>query len=434
MEDLALHATSDHLDAPDRPGPDDLASYFHTGGTTGAPKLAAHTHGNEVTMAWSLAATSPLDEGATLLAGLPLFHVNALLVTGLAPLFRGQRTLWTGPLGYRDPNLYGVIWKLIEKYQVATMSGVPTVYSVLSQIPVDADLSSLRFAAVGASPLPSAVRHAFEQHTGVPLCEGYGLTEATCASARSLPGSIRAGSVGQRLPYQQIKAVADGRDLPAGQNGVLMISGPTVFPGYLRPGPGGRPVTEPAGKVIDGWLDTGDLGRVDTDGYVYLTGRAKDLIIRGGHNIDPSVIEDALLDHPDVTGASAVGRPDPHSGEVPIAYVTVRPGAGVDETDLCAWAAAGVPEPAAAPKDVHIVSELPVTAVGKPFKPTLREDALRRVLAGDLPEAVLDVTTADGWLTVIVQESADPASVEETLSRYAVTWAWRTAESEGAEQ
>ena len=147
------------------------------------------------------------------------------------------------------------------------------------------------------------MRDGFQAHTGVTLLEGYGLTEATCASARTFPDAPRPGSVGQRLPYQRMKAVrvrADGtgRTCPPDEPGVLAISGPTVFPGYVIGRDDDGYVLDGRGKLVDGWLDTGDLARVDADGFVYLSGRAKDLIIRGGHNIDPAVIEDALLAHP----------------------------------------------------------------------------------------------------------------------------------------
>ncbi|HEX6520275.1 MAG TPA: AMP-binding protein, partial [Streptosporangiaceae bacterium] len=166
------------------PRSSDLAGLFHTGGTTGAPKLAAHTHANEVANAWMLAAISLLTHESVLFAALPLFHVNALVVTTLTPLFRGQAVVWAGALGYREPELYGEFWKIVQHYRITAMSAVPTVYAVLAQCPVDADISSLRLAMVGASPLPAAVRDSFQAHTGIPLLEGYGLTEATCASAR----------------------------------------------------------------------------------------------------------------------------------------------------------------------------------------------------------------------------------------------------------
>ena len=189
------------------PSATDLAALFHTGGTTGTPKLAAHTHANEVTDAWMIAAIGVLDAESVVFAALPLFHVNALVVTLLAPLFKGQRVVWAGPLGYRDTKLFANFWKVVERYRISFMSGVPTIYAALADRPVDADISSLRFALVGASPLPKAVREKFESATGVPLLEGYGLTEATCASARSFVDHPVPGSVGQRLPYQQVKTI-----------------------------------------------------------------------------------------------------------------------------------------------------------------------------------------------------------------------------------
>jgi fatty-acyl-CoA synthase len=184
------------------PAAQDIAAVFHTGGTTGIPKLAAHTHANEVADAWMIAANTLLDEESVVFAALPLFHVNALVVTLLAPLLRGQHVVWAAQLGYRDLALYGELWRIVEHFGVTTMSAVPTVYQVLAQCPVDADISCMRAAMVGASALPVAVREAFETATGVPLLEGYGLTEATCASVRSFPAHPRPGSVGQRLPYQ----------------------------------------------------------------------------------------------------------------------------------------------------------------------------------------------------------------------------------------
>ncbi|MUL65636.1 acyl-CoA synthetase [Mycobacterium sp. CBMA 234] len=411
----------------------DLAALFHTGGTTGAPKLAAHTHANEVADAWMIAANSALDETAVFLAALPLFHVNALVVTTLAPLLRGQHVLWAGPLGYRDPALYANLWKIVERYRISTMSAVPTVYAVLSRLPIDADISSMRMAVVGASALPAAVRRDFESHTGVPLIEGYGLTEATCASARSFPDHPRPDAVGQRLPYQQLKAVRiddDGtwHDLPRGHVGTLTISGPTVFPGYVTSRDSTGFVLDGNGKLVDGWLDTGDLAWIDDDDFVHLAGRAKDLIIRGGHNIDPAMIEDTLRGHPDVTDAAAVGRPDVHAGEVPVAYVTVRPGATVTPDQLCEWAVDHVTENAAAPKAVTVVDALPLTAVGKPHKLPLRADAARAAI-GDAVAGVSAVRSVSAGIedsrtvvTVHVAADADHSEVEHILSRYTLTW------------
>ncbi|TWP49463.1 acyl-CoA synthetase [Lentzea tibetensis] len=409
--------------AGEPPQSTDLAAFFHTGGTTGAPKLAAHTHGNEVADAWMLAANSLFDTDSVIFGALPLFHVNALVVTLLAPLFKGQQVVWAGPLGYRDPSLFAEFWRIVEHYRISSMSAVPTVYATLALAPVDADISSLRFAMVGASPLPAAVRANFESHTGVPLLEGYGLTEATCASARSFPDAPRPGSVGQRLPYQRMKVV----------HGVLMISGPTVFPGYLAGRDVDGYVLDGMGKLVDGWLDTGDLADVDDEGFVHLSGRAKDLIIRGGHNIDPALIEDALLAHPQVTAAGAVGRPDIHAGEVPVVYVTVVPGASVTEEDLLAWAAARVPERAAVPKAVTVLDALPVTAVGKPFKLGLRAHATRRAVTDALAAirgAEVDTRIEDGSVvaTVTIPAACDQTAVTAALGAYAVRWNLRLTE------
>ncbi|MFI9835722.1 acyl-CoA synthetase [Nonomuraea sp. NPDC051941] len=370
------------------PAPGDLAAFFHTGGTTGTPKVAAHTHRNQAVMAWSLAVAGGSGEGQGIVAGLPLFHVNALLVTAVAPLVSGARSIWPGPLGYRDPKLYSGFWRLVEHYRPRAMSAVPTVYAYLSAIPVDADISSLELPVVGAAPLPDSVRRMFAETTGLQLLEGYGLTEATCASSVTLPGDVRPGSVGQRLPYQTLVAAkvdeASGtvRPLPAGETGELMIGGPTVFAGYLRRDGNRRRVS--ADGVVDGRLRTGDLGFV-RDERIHLRGRSKDLIIRGGHNIDPAVIEDALLSHPAVAAAGAVGRPDRTSGEVPVAFVALS-AAGITVEELMAWVTEHISEPAARPKSITVLDAIPVTEIGKPFKPALREAAAARHFRAELAE------------------------------------------------
>ncbi|CNG22561.1 acyl-CoA synthetase [Actinomadura latina] len=386
---LTRTQSGDRLDTPHRPSPGDLAAYFHTGGTTGVPKIAPHTHAMEVYMAWALGCSGAYLDDAVVLAGLPLFHVNAVHVTGLGPFMHGRQVVSLGPLGYRDKALMADFWHIISHYKVSSFSGVPTVYANLSAVPEGVDLSSLRAGAVGAAPLPKKVRTTFEAAAGVPMLEGYGLTEATCATAATPAFAPREGTVGLRLPYQHVKAVTvDADDEPIadckpGQTGVLAIKGPSVFPGYLRPGPTG-PAPDPTGKIFDGWLLTGDLGHVDADGYLYLTGRAKDLIIRGGHNIDPGPVEESLLAHPDVTAAAVIGAPDPHSGEVPAAYLVLTQSSQATEEDLLAWARAHAHEPAAAPKTVHIVDALPTTAVGKIYKPALLQDAVGRLVADEL--------------------------------------------------
>jgi fatty-acyl-CoA synthase len=429
LDEITAGQPSGHL-AGGLPQPGDLAAFVHTGGTTGAPKIAAHTHANQLACGRGIAEAAGLAAGEAALGGLPLFHVNALIVTGIAPMFAGTRVVWPGPSGYRDRALYARFWKIVEHYRIAAMSAVPTVYRTLTDVPVDAGISSLRLPIVGAAPLPSAVREAFAARTGRRLLEGYGLTEATCATTFTRPGEERPGSVGRVLPGQQIKAVrADGNrpwaDCAPGETGVLVIGGPAVFAGYVTdPGAGGPRVSR-GDTVRDGWLNTGDLGSVDADGFVYLTGRAKDLIIRGGHNIDPRVIEEELLRHPAVAAAAAVGRPDRHSGEVPVAYVVPADPARFDETELLAWAGAAIGEPAARPKRIYPIETIPVTAVGKHYKPALATDAAARAAADVLAEAGLSpaqVTAADeNGRPVITVTGADPNGVREALAGFSLT-------------
>ncbi len=226
----------------------------------------------------------------------------------------------------------------------------------------------------------------------------------------------------------QVSADGEWVDVPAGQVGVLAISGPTVFPGYVTDRGPDRPVLDGLGKLRDGWLDTGDLARVDVDGFIHLAGRAKDLIIRGGHNIEPAVIENALLAHPAVTAAQAVGRPDVHAGEVPVAFVTLAPGADATPDELRAWASDHVPEQAAAPKAVTVLDALPLTLVGKPFKPALRAEATRRAVAEALRDvpgvaSVEGVVEGGAVLAVVgLAEGADEAAVKETLDSFAISW------------
>jgi len=430
LDDVIAGQPSDHLAGADLPEADDLAAFVHTGGTTGAPKVAAHTHASQLACGRGIAQGSGLAPGEAVLGGLPLFHVNALIVTGLAPMFSGSRVVWPGPAGYRDKALYTRFWKIIEHHRVVAMSAVPTVYSRLAQVPVDADISSLQLPIVGAAPLPSAVREDFARHTGRRLLEGYGLTEATCASTWTRPGEERPGSVGRVLPGQQIKAVRIGddgswADCPPGQAGMLVIGGPAVFAGYVTDPALGGPRVSREDIVRDGWLETGDLGSVDADGFVSLAGRAKDLIIRGGHNIDPRTIEEALRRHPAVCDAAAVGRPDRHSGEVPVAYVVPAGSGRFDEAELLAWAGATIGEPAARPKRIYPVSEIPVTAMGKQFKPALSADAAVRAVAdaldaAGLPEGRVTAAHEDGRLVVTVT-GADPGRVRDAVAGFALT-------------
>lgn len=374
---------------------DDTAVYFHTGGTTGKPKLARHSHHNQVTSAWQIATMLDINSDDVVLCGLPLSHVNAVFVSGLVPFYRGSEVLIASSQGFREPAVLRAFWALVEKYKISVFSGVPTVISALMDVPIDGrDVSSLRVALSGAAPLPIEIKHRFESSTGLTIVEGYGQTEGTCGTSMNpLYGLHKAGSVGLPAPYVELRIVTldtDGRilkDCQTDEIGTVAIKGPNVFQGYHT--------EKESAKVWlgDGWLNTGDLGRQDKDGYLWLTGRSKELIIRGGHNIDPSLIEEALCQHPAVASVAAVGKPDSRVGELPIAYVELRQGASATEAELLTLAGHTIPERAAVPKEIHIIDAMPLTAVGKVFKPTLRRDAIRRVCIEEL--GFLNVTASD---------------------------------------
>ena len=409
---------------------EDVASYFHTGGTTGAPKIAPHTHANEVYMAWAMMHAVAMREGDVFLCGLPLFHVNGVMVTGLANFLCGATVVLATPQGYRNPKLLPNFWKILERYQVNYFSAVPTVYTALLDIPLaGAKVDSLRYAICGAAPMPLEVFRRFEQITGVKILEGYGLTEGTCASCLNPPaGERRIGSIGLRLPYQEMKTFvigADGlaeRECAVGESGAVCIKGPNVFPGYLRPADNRNLWADTQRR----WLNTGDLGRLDAEGYCWLTGRAKDVIIRGGHNIDPQMIEEALCQHPAVAIAAAIGQPDAYAGEVPAAYVVLRPGQQVSGEEMQEFARSRISERAAVPVRVEILDQLPVTAVGKIFKPALRHRAIEYVLGRTLAEHGIDASISvaedkqQGTLARIKVNPAAEAATRAALERFAL--------------
>ncbi|RJQ77548.1 MAG: acyl-CoA synthetase [Desulfobacteraceae bacterium] len=363
--------------------PDDIASLYHTGGTTGRPKLAKRTHYNEVVLAFDIAIASELQAGETVMCGLPLFHCNGTCVTGLMPFSTGGHVVLLSPAGYRDPKIMQNFWKIVNHYRPAFFSAVPTVLGVLLNIPKgDADTSSLRYALCGAAPLSVELFKKFEEKSGLKILEGYGLTETACASAvNPKDGERKMGSIGIRLPYHWIKVAVldkDGkflRDAETDEIGSICVSGPCVFKGYVEDIHNQGIWIDPEKK----WFNTGDLGRQDADGYLWLTGRRKELIIRGGHNIDPAVIEGALYKLEGVKLAAAVGQPDAHAGEVPAAYVELTEGSGLDEAEILEWARNNIGERAAVPKTVTIIDQMPLTAVGKIFKPALQWHAIQRV-------------------------------------------------------
>ena len=377
------------------PSGHDLAGYFHTGGTTGTPKLVRHTHANQVSQAWALRLMGLAEPGRNVLFGLPLFHVGGALTQGLAPLANGGNLVVLSAAGWRNSNAMCHVWKLVQRFQPKLFGGVPTVMAAALQVPHDAaDISSLKVVSGGGSAIPVAVIQAYEA-MGLPVLEVYGMTETSSVHTMGYPDMPRtAGSVGRALPYSRSRVVkidADGRyqgECAPGEIGVIAMAGPGVFSGYLMDKHNQGAFIEP------GWVNSGDLGRLDDDGLLWLTGRAKDLIIRGAHNIDPAPLEELLYRHPAVALAALVGQPDAYAGELPVAYVQLKPGHAASTTvssDLLAFLKEHTPERAAVPVQLHFVDPMPLTAVGKIFKPALRLDAMRRVA-----EALLEGAAGPG--------------------------------------
>jgi fatty-acyl-CoA synthase len=406
------------LCAPHQGNRDHVSSWFCTGGTTGLPKIAMRRHGNEVGNAWSAGQFlgESVGPGKTIFCGLPLFHVNAVMVTGLLPFSRGAHVVMGTPQGYRGEGVVQRFWDIVAHYRINFFSGVPTLYGSLLDVPVDGrDISSLEYGLCGAAPMPVELLRAFQARTGIRILEGYGLTEGTCISSVNPPlGERRVGSIGLRLPGQAMKAVVVDetgryvRDCVADEVGQLLISGPNVFIGYTR-------AEQNSGiwmDLADGgrWLNTGDLGRCDADGYFWLTGRKKELIIRGGHNIDPAAIEEALHRHPAVQIAAAVGRPDMHAGELPVAYVQLKPGITANEAEMAAFLRDEISERAAFPKGIRIVETMPLTGVGKIFKP-----ALKRLETVDALQSALVEAGVEGATVSIVDDALRGMSVHVEL-------------------
>ncbi len=278
----ARRYTIDELDSQRQIRPEDIAAYFYTGGTTGTPKLAQHTHFSEVFDAWSAAETIYMSSDKIFFCGLPLFQVNGVIVTGLIPWMHGASVILGPPSGYRGEGVITNFWQIVDFYKINLFSGEPTVYSQLLNVPVEgADISTLEFALCGGAQMPVEVYRQFEARTKIQILEGYGLTEGVCISSVNPPaGEKRVGSIGFRLPYQEMKVVeldADGkykRDCDTDELGLIVLRGPNVFAGYKEDAHN-RSAWIESGDGKGRWLNTGDLGRQDAEGYFWLTERHK---------------------------------------------------------------------------------------------------------------------------------------------------------------
>ena len=370
------------------------AAHFHTGGTTGKPKIISLSLGNVLHVIKMLQSTLKFTSTDTFVCPLPLFHIAGAVIGGIAPLLSGTHVVMPSAGGLRDPDVLKNFWKILAHYKASIFVAVPTSLSALMTVPLDgADISSLDYILTGTAPLPLETARSFSRFTGKPLYPGYGMTEASGGVTFIPRGSIpKEDSVGLPLPSLELKIVNPKTKemMPTGSVGNVLIKGPNVFNNIL----------DDVGKIDQNWFDTGDMGRLDKDGWLTLTGRSKDLIIRGGHNIDPCTIEETAAEFEGISLVAAVGQVDDYAGEVPVLYIQLK-SQNKNTFSLAEFEKFlnnSIAEPPARPKSIFIIDEMPLTAVGKIFKPALRADAAKRRL--NLLKEKFDFLPDEDWINV----------------------------------
>jgi acyl-CoA synthetase (AMP-forming)/AMP-acid ligase II len=339
--------------------PDSGALALFTSGSTGASKAVLLTHRNLLANAYAVAEATELGADDRLLNFMPLYHTNSLCNQLLAPLLVGATVILMPRFRVEAVEHW------LREHRPTYFTGVPTIYFRLLQHPLSADaLRSLRFARCGSAPISPTLHEQVEQQLGVPLIVSYGCTEATCTTTINPPRQRRIGTVGKVIRYQEVGFRTAGGDVSTapGVVGEVCIRGETLMKALL---PGPAPDSE-GYPIRDGWLRTGDIGCLDEDGYLTLTGKAKNIIVRGGENLSPELIEDALLAHPEILKCCVVGVPDEEYGEVPVAYVVLTRRGRRDGIELAAADRVRARLSAAnVPKFFQAVDHLPENSVGK---------------------------------------------------------------------
>jgi long-chain acyl-CoA synthetase len=342
---------------------EDLAALLYTGGTTGRAKGVMLTHESLHFTGASAHAASYVPGINRGLGTLPLSHAYGLLVTigSMHSPERGVAVL----LRWFDPQAF---LELVAEHRIQVTAVVPSMLQILlSHSLEDYDLSSLQYVSSGGSPLAPEVAEQFVRRVpSVSIRQGYGLTETAALLTTNPVGREKPGSVGFPVPGVELRILDDdGRELPRGEVGEICAASPGLMHGYWR-----SPETT-AEAIRDGWLHTGDLGYLDEEGYLFIVDRKKDLIIRGGFNVYPRDVEDALLEHSALEAAAVVGRPDDVLGEEVVAFVSLRPGAQVAPEELIAWAKSRIGG-YKYPREVHVIDSVPLTSVGKVDRKALR--------------------------------------------------------------
>ena len=388
FEALVADAATDELPSQEEGDCDSIAACYHTGGTTAAPKLVMHSRLNEAVVAKSCALMHDYRETDIVLNGFPMFHVAGAFVYGLAVLSVGGALLIPGRMGMRNTPFMGDIWQHVEATGLTVLGAVPTLMSAMMSAPLHGDVSQVRAVLTGGSPLPTELADAFEARFSIPVRNIFGMTEsAGSIGLESVHAPRVPKSCGFPLPFSEVKIIASVEDDPAsteglsaGSDGIIAVKGANISPGY-------QDTAHNPGTFVNGWLITGDVGHLDSEQRLFITGRQKDVIIRGSHNIDPQTIEGALLAHDDIDQAAAVGLPDSYAGELPMAFVKTLSGVPVDEAALIDYLRNRLEDPASVPRRIVTLESLPVTPVGKVFKPSLRRQAVALAIGAAADQA-----------------------------------------------
>ncbi len=369
--DLMKGASERHEDEP--VDTDEVALFQYTGGTTGVAKGVMLTHRNLVANAYQVRLWIPqAEEGREkALAVLPFFHVYGMTTAMNLPVLMAAEMILVPRFEVKQ------ILHIIHKERPTIFPGVPTMYQAINMMErVERfDLSSVKYCISGAAPLPLQVMKRFTELTGAKLVEGYGLTEASPVThANPLEGVLKEGSIGIPFPDtdSKITDLETGEDLPVGQVGELCVKGPQVMKGYWN-------MPEETKQVLteDGWLKTGDIARMDEEGYFFIVDRKKDMIIAGGYNIYPRDIDEVLFTHPKIQDAVTVGVPDPYRGETVKAFVVLKPGETATEEEIIAYCRERLAR-YKVPKLVEFRESLPKSLVGKVLRKVLREEEIKK--------------------------------------------------------
>jgi long-chain acyl-CoA synthetase len=342
-----------------------MAVLMYTSGTSGLPKGVPLTFGNLQSNVDGAITHVNFQSRHKFLGIIPLFHAFGMVATMLAPIQLGASIVYAArfsPIGTLNA---------IKEHGISLVCGVPSMFAALLRLK-DAspdDFKTVYGMLSGGEPLSAALREAFQARFHVPLLEAYGMTETSLAIALNTPQSHKPGSVGKAVPNMEVRIVDDaGNALPQGQSGEIWVRGPMVMNGYHN-----LPAETAAAVTADGFFKTGDLGTIDADGFIYITGRKKDLIIVAGEKASPREIEETLMRHPAVAEAAVIGKPDANRGEVVVAYVIAAEGQAPKVEELREFCRQQGLAQWKVPREIRLVPDLPRSPTGKVLKRSLAE-------------------------------------------------------------